>query len=67
MTSHNILTSPAPPESVLEHIKPGADVIMPNANGEAVKLVDTLPREDSGKIMKRKLREPYWASAGRRI
>jgi len=32
-----------------------------------VKLVDTLPREDSGKIMKRKLREPYWASAGRRI
>ena len=32
-----------------------------------VKLVDTLPREDSGKIMKRKLREPYWAGAGRRI
>jgi long-chain acyl-CoA synthetase len=32
-----------------------------------VKLVDTLPREDSGKIIKRKLREPYWASAGRRI
>ena len=27
----------------------------------------TLPREDSGKIMKRKLREPYWVSAGRRI
>jgi long-chain acyl-CoA synthetase len=26
-----------------------------------------LPREDSGKIMKRKLREPYWAEAGRRI
>ena len=42
MTSHNILTSLAPPEAVLEHIKPGADVIMPNANGEAVKLVDTL-------------------------
>ena len=32
-----------------------------------VKLVDTLPREDSGKIMKRKLREPYWAGVGRRI
>ncbi len=32
-----------------------------------VKLVDTLPREDSGKIMKRKLREPYWAAAGRQI
>ena len=26
-----------------------------------------LPREDSGKIMKRKLREPYWAGTGRRI
>jgi long-chain acyl-CoA synthetase len=26
-----------------------------------------LPREDSGKIFKRKLREPYWASSGRTI
>ena len=26
-----------------------------------------LPREDSGKIMKRKLREPYWEGTGRRI
>jgi long-chain acyl-CoA synthetase len=26
-----------------------------------------LPREDSGKIFKRKLREPYWAGAQRRI
>jgi long-chain acyl-CoA synthetase len=26
-----------------------------------------LPREDSGKIMKRKLRDPYWAATGRRI
>jgi long-chain acyl-CoA synthetase len=26
-----------------------------------------LPREDSGKIFKRKLREPYWADSGRRI
>jgi long-chain acyl-CoA synthetase len=27
----------------------------------------TLPREDSGKIFKRRLREPYWEKAGRRI
>jgi long-chain acyl-CoA synthetase len=27
----------------------------------------TLPREDSGKIFKRLLREPYWRNAGRRI
>jgi hypothetical protein len=26
-----------------------------------------LPREDSGKIFKRRLRDPYWELAGRRI
>ncbi|HEY4343149.1 MAG TPA: hypothetical protein VGN05_02275 [Parvibaculum sp.] len=26
-----------------------------------------LPREDSGKIFKRKLREPFWEAAGRKI
>jgi long-chain acyl-CoA synthetase len=26
-----------------------------------------LPREDTGKIFKRKLRAPYWAQAGRTI
>lgn len=29
--------------------------------------VDSLPREDSGKIFKRKLRAPYWENAGRNI
>lgn len=28
---------------------------------------DELPRQDSGKIFKRKLREPYWVEAGRQI
>ena len=28
---------------------------------------DALPREESGKIFKRLLRDPYWATAGRRI
>ncbi len=32
-----------------------------------VELHDALPREDSGKIFKRKLRAPYWEKAGRRI
>jgi hypothetical protein len=27
---------------VLAHIEPGADIVMPNANGEPVELVDTL-------------------------
>jgi long-chain acyl-CoA synthetase len=26
-----------------------------------------LPREDSGKIFKRRLREPYWQAVGRNI
>jgi acyl-CoA hydrolase len=34
--------SPSPPERVLDHIKPGADVILPMANGEPVGLVDAL-------------------------
>ncbi len=28
---------------------------------------DELPREESGKIFKRRLRAPYWEKAGRRI
>jgi long-chain acyl-CoA synthetase len=32
-----------------------------------VELAAELPREDSGKIFKRKLREPYWEKAGRKI
>ncbi|MFL5824501.1 MAG: acyl-CoA synthetase [Solirubrobacteraceae bacterium] len=32
-----------------------------------VEFRDELPREDSGKIFKRKLRDPFWAGAGRAI
>jgi long-chain acyl-CoA synthetase len=32
-----------------------------------IKFESDLPREDSGKIMKRKLRDPYWASVRRQI
>jgi acyl-CoA synthetase (AMP-forming)/AMP-acid ligase II len=32
-----------------------------------VDFVDSLPRDAAGKLLKRKLREPYWAGAGRRI
>jgi long-chain acyl-CoA synthetase len=32
-----------------------------------VELADSLPREDSGKIFKRKLRAPYWEKVGRSI
>ncbi len=32
-----------------------------------VTLHDALPREDTGKIFKRRLREPYWAGQSRRI
>jgi len=32
-----------------------------------VEILTNLPREDSGKIFKRRLRDPYWERAGRRI
>ncbi len=32
-----------------------------------IEFVSTLPREDTGKIFKRKLRDPFWADTGRRI
>ncbi len=33
----------------------------------SIDFVDELPRDPAGKLLKRKIREPYWASAGRRI
>src|SRR5882757_257714 len=32
-----------------------------------VEILNQLPREDSGKIFRRRLRDPYWERAGRRI
>jgi long-chain acyl-CoA synthetase len=32
-----------------------------------IEIATSLPREDSGKIFKRRLRDPYWARAGRKI
>ena len=32
-----------------------------------IEVVDALPREDSGKIFKQRLRDPYWQGTGRRI
>ena len=32
-----------------------------------IEVVDALPREDSGKIFKQRLREPFWRSTGRSI
>jgi long-chain acyl-CoA synthetase len=32
-----------------------------------IEIRSQLPREDSGKIFKRRLRDPYWDKAGRRI
>ena len=32
-----------------------------------IKFETALPREDSGKLIKRKLGEPYWARTGRSI
>jgi long-chain acyl-CoA synthetase len=34
---------------------------------KVIEFLNELPREDSGKIFKRKLRDPYWEKAGRKI
>jgi long-chain acyl-CoA synthetase len=34
---------------------------------KVIELADQLPREETGKVFKRKLREPYWQGAGRTI
>ena len=33
----------------------------------AIEIARNLPREDSGKIFKRRLRDPYWQQSGRQI
>jgi long-chain acyl-CoA synthetase len=51
-------------EAVREHVREHlAGFKVP----QLVTLHDQLPREDSGKIFKRKLRAPYWEAAGRAI
>lgn len=42
MESTLLTSKQVSPEAVLAHIEPGADLIMPNANGEPVKVVDAL-------------------------
>jgi acyl-CoA synthetase (AMP-forming)/AMP-acid ligase II len=33
----------------------------------SIDFVDDLPRDAAGKLLKRKIREPYWSASGRRI
>ena len=42
MTRTRVSAKSTSPEAVLSHIERGADLVMPNANGEPVELVDTL-------------------------
>jgi acyl-CoA synthetase (AMP-forming)/AMP-acid ligase II len=34
---------------------------------KSIDFADELPRDAAGKLLKRRIREPYWAAAGRRI
>ena len=52
------------PEHVRAHLRGSlADYKVPRR----IEIGKDLPREDSGKIFKRRLREPYWRAAGRAI
>jgi long-chain acyl-CoA synthetase len=53
-----------PPDDVRAYLRVHlADYKVPRA----IEIARNLPREDSGKIFKRRLRDPYWQRAGRRI
>ncbi|HEX9536400.1 MAG TPA: acyl-CoA synthetase [Stellaceae bacterium] len=68
-------------ETLCAHIEPEPGVVLNEAAVHSflrerladfkvprvIRFDTTLPREDSGKIIKRKLRDPYWEAAGRRI
>jgi len=68
-------------EELCCHVEPEPDTVLDAATVRAflaerladfkvprvIRFDTSLPREDSGKIMKRKLREPYWEATGRRI
>ena len=54
--------------SVVAHLVQSCEVCIASFQiPRRVEFRDELPREDSGKIFKRKLRDPYWAQAGRSI
>jgi fatty-acyl-CoA synthase/long-chain acyl-CoA synthetase len=44
-----------------------ADRVASYKKPRSIDIVEELPRDPAGKLLKRKIREPYWASAGRRI
>jgi len=68
-------------ETLCAHVEPEPDATLEEAAVRAflaerladfkvprlIRFDTSLPREDSGKIMKRKLRDPYWDATGRRI
>ncbi len=51
-------------DDVREHVRAG---LATYKTPRLVEFSDSLPREDSGKIFKRRLREPYWAGRERAI
>jgi long-chain acyl-CoA synthetase len=56
--------APLTAEHVREHVRSN---LAAYKTPRVVEFSDSLPREDTGKIFKRRLREPYWAGRGRAI
>lgn len=52
------------PDALLDWVRP---LIAGYKRPRSVDVVDALPRNPSGKILKRELRSPYWAGVGRTI
>jgi long-chain acyl-CoA synthetase len=44
-----------------------ADRLADYKRPRSIDFVEELPRDAAGKLLKRRIREPYWTQAGRRI
>ena len=62
-----VVRQPGSDVSELELIELCAERVAGYKKPRSVDFVDELPRDAAGKLLKRLIREPYWAGAGRRI
>ena len=56
--------APPNPASIIAHCR---ERIAAYKSPKSVDFVDVLPRNPSGKVLRRELREPYWQGLDRRV
>ena len=64
MLAHDMIRHNATAEAILGYCK---GKLAGFKRPRSVDFVAALPKNPSGKVLKRELREPYWAGRGRRV